>query len=197
MMARQPEWYPPEIGVRHRDTIEPDRPLTLCRHNTPWCPQQSSAPVVVDATGRTVRLRCAAIPIPPHLSSSLLVGMGPSIIRLIVAEVERPWHLAAAVLPGHHVPVGFQLFADLPEGGHWPCAIAWPGGRRPGTARGVGSHPRTSQPAGACVADLAGTINVSVRATAQAGFDRLRLQNGVLEPLRETKLLIVRPIERC
>jgi hypothetical protein len=39
------------------------------------------------------------------------------------------------------------------------------------------------------LADLAGTISVTVRATAEAGFNRMRLENGVLEPLRETKLI--------
>jgi hypothetical protein len=36
---------------------------------------------------------------------------------------------------------------------------------------------------------LAGTINVTVRASSEAGFDEGKLENGVLEPLRETKLI--------
>lgn len=39
------------------------------------------------------------------------------------------------------------------------------------------------------LADLAGKVNVTIRATSEAGFDPVRLENGVLEPLRETGLL--------
>jgi Protein of unknown function (DUF499) len=39
------------------------------------------------------------------------------------------------------------------------------------------------------LADLAGKVNVTVRADSAAGFDRAKLQNGVLEPLRESDLI--------
>jgi len=39
------------------------------------------------------------------------------------------------------------------------------------------------------LADLAGKVNVTVRANSQGGFDPVKLENGVLEPLRETKLI--------
>jgi hypothetical protein len=39
------------------------------------------------------------------------------------------------------------------------------------------------------LADLAGRVNVTVRASSEAGFDQNKLENGVLEPLRETKLI--------
>ena len=39
------------------------------------------------------------------------------------------------------------------------------------------------------LADLAGKVKVSVTATSDKGFDKNRLENGVLEPLRETKLI--------
>jgi len=39
------------------------------------------------------------------------------------------------------------------------------------------------------LADLAGMINVTVRADSAEGFDRNKLQNGVLEPLRESDLI--------
>ncbi|HEV2546524.1 MAG TPA: cytochrome ubiquinol oxidase subunit I [Stellaceae bacterium] len=39
------------------------------------------------------------------------------------------------------------------------------------------------------LADLAGKINVTVRASSDGGFDRNKLENGVLEPLRETNLI--------
>jgi hypothetical protein len=39
------------------------------------------------------------------------------------------------------------------------------------------------------LADLAGKVSVTVRAESAKGFDRTRLQNGVLEPLREADLI--------
>ncbi len=39
------------------------------------------------------------------------------------------------------------------------------------------------------LADLAGKLNVTVRANSAEGFDRNKLQNGVLEPLRESDLI--------
>ena len=39
------------------------------------------------------------------------------------------------------------------------------------------------------LADLAGKVNVTVRADSAEGFDRNKLQNGVLEPLRESDLI--------
>jgi hypothetical protein len=39
------------------------------------------------------------------------------------------------------------------------------------------------------LADLAGRVTISVHADSEAGFDQSKLENGVLEPLRETKLI--------
>lgn len=39
------------------------------------------------------------------------------------------------------------------------------------------------------LADLAGSVSVSAKATSASGFDKNRLENGVLEPLRELGLL--------
>jgi hypothetical protein len=39
------------------------------------------------------------------------------------------------------------------------------------------------------LADLAGKVNVTVRADSAEGFDKNKLQNGVLEPLRESDLI--------
>jgi hypothetical protein len=39
------------------------------------------------------------------------------------------------------------------------------------------------------LADLAGKVTVTVHADSEAGFDRSKLQNGVLEPLRESDLI--------
>ena len=39
------------------------------------------------------------------------------------------------------------------------------------------------------LADLAGKVNVTVQADSVEGFDRIKLQNGVLEPLRESDLI--------
>jgi hypothetical protein len=39
------------------------------------------------------------------------------------------------------------------------------------------------------LADLAGSVTVTVRADSAEGFDKNKLQNGVLEPLRESDLI--------
>jgi hypothetical protein len=39
------------------------------------------------------------------------------------------------------------------------------------------------------LADLAGKVQVSLRAESEAGFERGKLQNGVMEPLREADLI--------
>jgi hypothetical protein len=39
------------------------------------------------------------------------------------------------------------------------------------------------------LADLAGKVELSIRAESEKGFDKSRLQNGVLEPLREIELI--------
>jgi hypothetical protein len=39
------------------------------------------------------------------------------------------------------------------------------------------------------LADLAGKVNLTVRADSAEGFDRTKLQNGVFEPLRESDLI--------
>ncbi len=39
------------------------------------------------------------------------------------------------------------------------------------------------------LADLAGTVDLTIRADAAGGFDKAKLQNGVMEPLREADLI--------
>jgi len=39
------------------------------------------------------------------------------------------------------------------------------------------------------LADLAGKVSVSIRAESEKGFDRTKLQNGVIEPLKEADLI--------
>ena len=39
------------------------------------------------------------------------------------------------------------------------------------------------------LADLAGNVSVSAKATSEDGFDKNKLENGVLEPLRELGLI--------
>lgn len=39
------------------------------------------------------------------------------------------------------------------------------------------------------LADLAGKVSIKVTAESENGFDRAKLQNGVLEPLREADLI--------
>jgi len=47
----------------------------------------------------------------------------------------------------------------------------------------------TAWPALANLADMSGKVTVSVRAEAEQGFDKSKLQNGVLEPLKEADLI--------
>jgi hypothetical protein len=47
----------------------------------------------------------------------------------------------------------------------------------------------TAWSAMANLADMAGKVNVTVRAESNEGFDRGKLQNGVIEPLREADLI--------
>jgi len=44
-------------------------------------------------------------------------------------------------------------------------------------------------PAIANLADMAGKVNVTLRAESEVGFDKSKLQNGVVEPLREADLI--------
>ena len=39
------------------------------------------------------------------------------------------------------------------------------------------------------LADMAGEVSVSIRAESAKGFDKAKLQNGVLEPLREADVI--------
>jgi hypothetical protein len=39
------------------------------------------------------------------------------------------------------------------------------------------------------LADMAGEVNISIHAEKSDGFDKSKLQNGVIEPLRESDLL--------
>ena len=39
------------------------------------------------------------------------------------------------------------------------------------------------------LADMAGKVSVTVRAESEQGFDRSKLQNGVIEPPREADLI--------
>ena len=39
------------------------------------------------------------------------------------------------------------------------------------------------------LADLAGKVSLTLRAETEKGFDRSKLQNGVIEPLKEADLI--------
>jgi hypothetical protein len=39
------------------------------------------------------------------------------------------------------------------------------------------------------LAEMAGNLDITVHAESEAGFDKSKLQNGVLEPLREADLI--------
>ena len=47
----------------------------------------------------------------------------------------------------------------------------------------------TAWNAAANLADMAGKVNVTLRAESEQCFDRSKLQNGVYEPLREADLI--------
>jgi len=107
---------------------------------------------------------------------------------------------APALVPGTPAPVppGVTQPGDTP--GEQPPAPTPPGGTpvSPGPAKQhlvelAFSADRnqlfTAWHALANLADLAGKVDVTVRATSAAGFDKAKLQNGVLEPLKETKLI--------
>ena len=36
---------------------------------------------------------------------------------------------------------------------------------------------------------MAGEVSVTIRAESEAGFDKMKLQNGVIEPLREADII--------
>jgi hypothetical protein len=44
-------------------------------------------------------------------------------------------------------------------------------------------------PAIANLADMAGTVKVSIQAESNEGFEKSKLRNGVLEPLQEAELI--------
>jgi hypothetical protein len=47
----------------------------------------------------------------------------------------------------------------------------------------------TAWSAAANLADMVGKVNVTLRAESKVGFDKSKLQSGVLEPLREADLI--------
>jgi hypothetical protein len=89
-------------------------------------------------------------------------------------------------------------------GGEPPLILTPPPGTVPGTAPPAGTGPQRTVEisfsadrnqlfaawnAIANLADLAGKVTVTVRAESAGGFDKGKLQNGVLEPLRESDLI--------
>ena len=55
----------------------------------------------------------------------------------------------------------------------------------------TGDHDQlyTAWNAMANLAEMAGKVTVTVKAESEAGFDKSKLNNGVLEPLREADLI--------
>lgn len=90
------------------------------------------------------------------------------------------------------------------SGGEPPLILTPPPGGVPGASPSAGAGPQknveisfsadrnqlfSAWNAIANLADLAGKVNVTVRAESAGGFDKGKLQNGVLEPLRESDLI--------
>jgi hypothetical protein len=106
--------------------------------------------------------------------------------------------------PPTSVEPGATVGAPGGVGGEPPLIRTPPPGSAPGTPTPSGMGPQKSVEfsfsadrdklfaawnAIANLADLAGKVNVTVRAESAEGFDKGKLQNGVLEPLRESDLL--------
>jgi hypothetical protein len=81
-----------------------------------------------------------------------------------------------------------------PKCGQWPCVCTVP--PPPEKTKVVQlsftadrNALFTAWSAAANLADLAGKIQVTLRAVSEAGFDKTKLQNGVIEPLQEAELI--------
>jgi hypothetical protein len=80
-----------------------------------------------------------------------------------------------------------------PKCGQQPCVCTVPPPPKRETVEISFSADRnalfTAWKAIANLADMAGTVNVTVKAESEAGFDKSKLNNGVMEPLREADLI--------
>ena len=79
--------------------------------------------------------------------------------------------------------------SPCPRCGKSPCVCARPDTTVELTFSADRNALYTAWNAVANLADLAGTLTVTVRAESAKGFDKTRLQNGVIEPLREADLI--------
>jgi hypothetical protein len=99
---------------------------------------------------------------------------------------------------------GSSVVTPTTSAGEPPLILTPPPSGVPGTSPASGAGPQrtveisfsadrnqlfSAWNAIANLADLAGKVNVTVRAESAAGFDKGKLQNGVLEPLRESELI--------
>jgi hypothetical protein len=123
-----------------------------------------------------------------------------------LAEDEVDLQSGFLILPGA-IPVGVNAQTAIPTSGSSPGAaggITTPSPVGGQARQQPGAKPQrtvelsfnanrnqlfTAWNALANLADLAGSINLTVRATAEEGLDQVKLENGVLEPLRETRLI--------
>jgi hypothetical protein len=76
-----------------------------------------------------------------------------------------------------------------PRCGKWPCACVQLDKAVELTFDADRNQLFTAWNAIANLADLAGKVKVTVCAESEKGFDKRKLQNGVLEPLREADLI--------
>jgi hypothetical protein len=76
-----------------------------------------------------------------------------------------------------------------PRCGKSPCACVQPDKAVELTFVADRNQLFTAWNAIANLADLAGEVKVTIRAESEKGFDKAKLQNGVMEPLREADLI--------
>ena len=119
-------------------------------------------------------------------------------------DLQSGFLIAPSAIPAEPIPVATLVPGPSPG----PVPPAAPGPPVPGGATPVPAPPGTGPQrsvsfefsadrnqlytawnALANLADQAGKVTISVAATNEKGFDQSKLQNGVLEPLREIKLI--------
>lgn len=105
-------------------------------------------------------------------------GMEPVIVNPGGTAVEPPTERGADLPPGVVPPAGLEPSVKLAE--EKMIQLTFDADR---------DRLYKAWKAVANLADLAGTVNVTIRAESENEFDRGKLQNGVLEPLREADLI--------
>jgi hypothetical protein len=155
----------------------------------------------------------------PGLSTAGRYEVAPSKVRIQIAVAEDEIDLDSGFLmlpqaiPQPEIPAGSSPAgvepgggSDAPTGVGVGTGVIASGGGTPTEATATEVKPQpdttvelsfsadrnslyTAWNAIANLADMAGKVALTVRAAAENGFDKAKLQNGVLEPLREADLI--------